>query len=458
MVWCRHALARFNQRPAAHHQILIKELQAVASGETDRLMVLMPPGSAKSTYASVLFPSFLLARPNRSIIGASNSATLAEQFSRRVQNEAKENAATLGYSPATISAELWHTDNGGQYRAAGVGGTVTGFRADYAILDDPIRGREDAESETIREKTWNWYRADLTTRLKPGGAIVLIQTRWHQDDLAGRLLEVEGDKANGGRWRVVSIPAQAVENDPLGREPGEWLWSDDEYGYGELLRLTKTDFERAGAMRDWSALYQQTPTALEGSIFKVAQIATIDTAPAGKNIVRGWDLAATEQTGTRDPDWTVGVKFLRNDDGRFIVLDVVRFRGGPDEVEAAIVNTAHQDGHGVRISIPQDPGQAGKQQVLYLTRKLAGYRVESSTETGDKATRASPVASQVNVGNLAIVRAPWNRSFLDELAAFPSGTKDDQVDALSRAFSVVGMNHGPMRISDMALRNSARPA
>lgn len=419
-------------------------------------MVLMPPGSAKSTYASVLFPSFLLARPNRSIIGASNSATLAEQFSRRVQNEAKENASTLGYSPLTISAELWHTDNGGQYRAAGVGGTVTGFRADYAILDDPIRGREDAESETIREKTWNWYRADLTTRLKPGGSIVLIQTRWHQDDLAGRLLEVEGDKATGGRWRVVSIPAQAVANDPLGREPGEWLWSDDEYGYGDLLRLTKADFERAGAMRDWSALYQQTPTALEGSIFKVAQIATVEMAPAGKNIVRGWDLAATEQTGTRDPDWTVGVKFLRNDEGRFIVLDVVRFRGGPDEVEAAIVNTAHQDGHGVRISIPQDPGQAGKQQVLYLTRKLAGYRVESSTETGDKATRAAPVASQVNVGNLAIVRAPWNRSFLDELAAFPSGTKDDQVDALSRAFSVIGMGYGPMRISDEALRNSMR--
>ncbi len=134
-----------------------------------------------------------------------------------------------------------------------------------------------------------------------------------------------------------------------------------------------------------------------------------------------------------------------------MVLDVVRLRGGPDEVEAAIVNTAKQDGRGVRVALPQDPGQAGKSQVLYLTRKLAGFMIDSSPESGDKATRAAPVASQVNVGNFAIVRGAWNRPFLDELGGFPSATKDDQVDALSRAFMVVGMNAPPINISDEAL-------
>jgi len=206
-------------------------------------------------------------------------------------------------------------------------------------------------------------------------------------------------------------------------------------------------YGRCAGMRDCSTLYQQGPAPLEGSLFKIGKIDTLEAEPAGKNIVRAWDLAATKESGTRDPDWTVGVKLLRTEDGRFICLDVVRFRGGPDEVEAYIVNTAKQDGAGVRIGLPQDPGQAGKQQVLYLTRKLAGFRVDSSPETGDKATRASPMASQVNVGNFAIVKAAWNRPFLDELASFPSGTKDDQVDALSRAFSMIGLGAGAMTIS-----------
>jgi predicted phage terminase large subunit-like protein len=151
--------------------------------------------------------------------------------------------------------------------------------------------------------------------------------------------------------------------------------------------------------------------------------------------VRAWDLAATRELGTRDPDWTVGAKLTRTSEGRFVVEDVVRLRGSPDEVEAAIVATASRDGAGVQIRLPQDPGQAGKAQALYLTRKLAGYRVHSQPVTGDKSTRAAPLAAQVNVGNVSIVQAPWNRALLDELASFPSGAHDDQVDALADAFA-----------------------
>jgi len=437
--------------PAAHHRLMIRELEAIASGENDRLMMFLPPGSAKSTYTSHLFPAWWFCRhPNSAIIAASHTMELAEKNGRKARDTIAGNAATLGYgvSVASAAAARWHTTAGGEYLGAGVGKAIAGFRADLGLMDDLVAGREDADSERSREKTWDWYRDDFLTRLKPGARRVLIMTRWHEDDVAGRILQAEAH-----RWRVLTLPALAEENDQLGREPGEPLWGDDAYGYAETLRAKR---DEAGE-RGWWALYQQSPRPLEGSLFKPAMVATLDAAPAfhGAMIVRAWDLAATAQTGTRDPDWTVGVKLMRTREGRFVVLDVVRLRGGPDEVETVIVNTAAQDGHSVRISLPQDPGQAGKQQVLYLTRKLAGHTVDSSPETGDKATRAAPVASQVNVGNVDVVRASWNRAFLDELGGFPNGAKDDQVDALSRAFSVVGLNRPPMRISPEAMARAA---
>ncbi len=482
--WCTEALAPLNQAPAAHHRHLIRELEAVMRGQSTRLMINMPPGSAKSTYGSVLFPAWCLAqRPGLDLIGASNTAQMAEAFSRRVMSLAREFGETLGYGLGRETAERWETTNGGHYRAAGVGGSIAGQRADLVIIDDPTRSRADAESVTVRESQWNWFTGDLRTRLKPAAAIVVIMTRWHPDDLGGRLLERQP-----GLWRVVSLPAIAGANDALGRAPGEWLWSDDGYGYSGELRKVHDEYEAAGATRDWAALYQQTPRPAEGSLFKTAMIAVLDAAPAGAvpvspegravrtspegravrtsserravrtssegradRTIRAWDLAATRQIGTRDPDWTAGVKLQRLPSGQFVVLDVVRLRGGPDEVEAAIVNTAQQDGRTVRIGLPQDPGQAGKTQVLYLTRKLEGFTIESSPETGDKATRAAPVASQCNVGNLSIVRAPWNAALLDELGAFPGGIHDDQVDALSRAFAYLIAPPGPARRMNLPL-------
>jgi predicted phage terminase large subunit-like protein len=433
--WCEFVLAPQGLTPAAHHRLIIRELQAVADGRTKRLMMFLPPGSAKSTYTSLLFPAWLMARqPGLPIIAASHTAALAENFSRRVQNLVREHSTRLGFGLASESAELWTSTNGGQYRAAGVGGAVTGFRAGAAICDDLVKSRADAESPTYRERAWEWFNADLKTRLKPGSPIVLIGTRWHADDIYGRLLEVDPEA-----WRVLKIPAMASEeDDPLGREIGQPLWGDDDYGYGAALVRAHADYQRAGAMRDWSSLYQQDPRPSEGALFKIERIEIIDAAPAGGSIVRAWDLAATKQVGTRDPDWTVGVKLQRTNQGGFTILDVVRLRGGPDEVEAAIVATASQDGRAVAIGLPQDPGQAGKAQAQYLTRRLAGYTVKVTLETGDKATRAAPVASQVNVGNVRMLKGFWNRPFLDELAGFPSAAHDDQADALSRAFGMVG--------------------
>lgn len=171
-------------------------------------------------------------------------------------------------------------------------------------------------------------------------------------------------------------------------------------------------------------------------MFKPDQIAIIDAIPSGAiTWVRGWDFAATEKgVGSSDPDWTAGGKLGKLPDGRFVIADVVRMQAGPDERDAALRNTAARDGRLVRVSIPQDPGQAGKTQAKYLARELAGYPVSASPESGDKATRAEPLAAQVNVGNVLMLRGPWNDELINEMRMFPNGKHDDQVDALSRAF------------------------
>jgi predicted phage terminase large subunit-like protein len=438
LTFASDVLAPRGQAPAAHHRVIIRELQAVADGAVDRLMLLLPPGSAKSTYASEIFPPWFLAQaPGLSVIGASHTASMAEDFSRKAMRVAIEQADALAYGLTRESVELWETSNRGRYRSAGVGGPITGARADLIIVDDPVKSRQDAESAVYRERTWDWYRNDVYTRLRPGGRMVLIQTRWHPDDLAGRLLEEMA--AGGDQWRVVCLPALADSpDDPMGRPIGAALWPEWE-DEAALARKRAVVGER-----DFAALFQQQPRVAEGALIMIEMIGTLDAAPAGGSLVRAWDLAATEQVGTRDPDWTVGVLMQRLD-GRFTVQDVVRLRGGPEAVEQAIVATAQRDGKGVRISLPQDPGQAGKAQVLYLTKHLIGYVVESTPETGDKATRAMPLVSQANVGNVSLVRAPWNRAYLEELRDFPGGTKDDQVDASSRAFNTLTAAPAPAR-------------
>jgi hypothetical protein len=240
--WCRFC----GFEPAAHHRLLIAELEKVARGETPRLAVFMPPGSAKSTYTSILFPAWLLANAKWNILAASHTTELAGKWGRRIRNLIGEHSTTLGISLAADSqaAGRWSLDSGAEYYAAGVGTGIAGFRAKLGLIDDPIRSRQDADSELIRDRIWDWYINDFKTRLVPHAAEILIQTRWHEDDLAGRALNHEN-------WRVISLPALAEADDPLGRALREPLWCDDSYGYGnQLVELSKVT-----PARTWSALY-----------------------------------------------------------------------------------------------------------------------------------------------------------------------------------------------------------
>jgi hypothetical protein len=201
--------------------LLLHHLTELANGRTDRLMVLMPPGSAKSTYASLLLPAWWLMRfPGHSIIAASHTQGLATHFGRAVRRLVRDNSETLGYGLARDdqAAHRFRTDAGGEYFAAGLDGEITGRRADPVLIDDPIKSHAEADSATQRDAAWNWYRSELSTRLKPRGRIILIMTRWHTDDLGGRLLAADDD------WRVLKLPALAEADDPLGRKPGEALW------------------------------------------------------------------------------------------------------------------------------------------------------------------------------------------------------------------------------------------
>jgi predicted phage terminase large subunit-like protein len=451
--FCVEALSPGGETPAQHHRLIVGELQSVAQGRTKRLMILAPPGSAKTTYASRLFPAWLFAfRPRSSIIAVSHTQELAETNSAFVQRIIREHSETLGYRLSNDARGRWYTDNHCGYLAAGVGSAILGFRANIVLIDDPIRSRADAESETLRESTWDWFTNDLTTRLTPDGAIVLIATPFHEDDLMGRILRLQQ-----GEWRVLRLPAIAdSDNDPLGRQIGEPLWSDDQYGYGARLLEIQAACEREGRSRDWAALYQGRPRPPDGALFNPAKMPVLDVSPPVIQEVRAWDLASTVKG-----DWTCGVKLARcrpeHRSDLYVVTDVVRFRGPPEVVRATVRRVADADGHKTQIRIPLDPGQAGVDQSVSYASLLTGFRVRFERMSGDKATRADPVASQCNIGRVAMLRAPWNPTFTDELASFPLGQHDDQVDALRLAANSL-FARPPMRISDAALALFSRPA
>lgn len=441
VAWCTEALAPLGLVPARHHILICNALQALIDGPPGgRLMIFAPPGSAKTTYVSRLFAPWVLQyKPGWQIIGASHRASFAEENSAYAISYIKAHSDLLGMGLKSENVQRWRTDNGGDYLPAGVDAGISGFRADLAVIDDPIRRRQDASSPTYQRRLWRWYNSDLRRRMTPDSRLVLMHTRWDVNDLAGMCLKLERDK-----WKVLILPALATSlDDPLGRAIGQPLWDDDDYGYGATLVDIRDELYRNGAALDWHSLFQQSPTQPEGALFKVDKLSSniIDAVPQPIQWVRAWDLAATRDLGTADAAFTAGVKLGRTPDNRFVIGGVRRERLEPEGVEDLVVGTAKLDGYAVKVGIPQDPGQAGKFQVKYLVTKLAGYSVEFSPETGDKATRAGPFAAQVNVGNVAMLRDTpgnrWNEAYIEEARSFPVGGTKDQIDASSRAFEMV---------------------
>jgi predicted phage terminase large subunit-like protein len=421
--WARHC----GYEPAAHQRLLISELEALERGDIQRLMVFMPPGSAKSTYGSVLLPAWYLARhPKDQIVCCSHTEDLSLHFSRRVQALVSDNKRLLGTDLAAgnSAARHWSLTSGGSYLAAGVGQGIAGYRADLIVIDDPVRSRADADSELVRESTHQWFAADLRTRLRPGGRILLIMTRWNFDDLAGRLLaEMEAGRE---RWEVVSLPAEAEDEDLLGRAPGTMLWGDDAYGYAKQLRHEKT----VQSVRNWSALYQQRPTPDTGDYFKEEWLITYSTAPdrVTLSVYGASDYAVTSNGG----DYTAHVVVGIDPAGNMWLLDLWRKQASSDVWIEALCDLIRK----------WKPFQWGEEKIQitagigpHLVRRMRernAFTMRQQFATrGDKAVRARSIqARMASIGLHVPAGAPWFADLRSELLHFPAGKHDDIVDAL----------------------------
>ena len=381
----------------------------------------MPPGSAKSTYASVLFPPWLMPRQAANVLAASHTTELAEKWGRRVRNLISEHSLIVGARLADDSqaAGRWALDNGAEYYAAGVGTGIAGFRAKFGIIDDPIRSRQDADSELIRDRIWEWYINDFRTRLVPGARELLIQTRWHEDDLAGRAL-------NHSEWYTINLPAEAEYDDPLGRKPGEWLWSDGDYGYGQQL----SELKKNTPARTWSALYQQRPAPEEGDYFKADWLKPVNQLPP-RNTMRvygGSDYAVTSGGG----DYTVHAVVGVDPDDRMYLLDLWRRQEASDKWVEAFCQLVK---HWKPIGWAEEQGQIRSGVGPFLEKrqretKAYVYREQFPTR-GDKSVRAQSIRGRMASNGLYVpADAPWLADLRGELLSFPAGKHDDQVDAL----------------------------
>jgi predicted phage terminase large subunit-like protein len=313
---------------------------------------------------------------------------------------------------------LEFVDKEGSFRNTTLLGSITGESLDLGVIDDPIKGRTEARSELVRNKAYEWLTDDFATRFADSAGLLAILTRWHIDDPIGRL-----QIADPG-VKVLSYAAIATEDEPC-RKKGEALFP--EHKSLEFLMSVK----KLMSASSWESLYQQRPFIEEGEFFQPDKIQIVDAIPVGTNMCRAWDLGATENDG----DYTVGAKLGKMPDGRTIIADINRGQWGPERVREAVKNTANRDGNRTKVRLPQDPGQAGKAQAQSFIKMLSGYTAVAFPVSGEKTIRAEPFAAQVNAGNVVMLRAAWNDSFIDELRMFPNGPHDDQVDASSDAFT-----------------------
>ncbi len=447
---------------------LMRVEQYIASGGKSgvgRLMVFMPPRHGKSEMVSVRFPAWFLGRnPDSNVILVSCTAALAVSFSRRVRNIVLDTpfqaifgvlAATdtpVQIADDTRAADAWGlAGRAGGLVAAGVGGAIIGRGAHLAIIDDPFRDRADANSAAVRDRVDEWYRSVLYSRLERGGAIVLMHQRWHEDDLAGRLLKRMAN-GSGDAWEIINLPALAdpwaaecdpVETqqalaqgwsktvDPLKRAPGAALWPE-KYPVEtlETIRNVVGGYE-------WDAMYQQRPRQIEGAFIKAHRIPVIEQPPDNLQLARYWDLAVS---GNQRADYIAGALVGRSPDGRLYILDVKRFPGPWADARPAMLRVmAELDGPEVLQGIEIAGQQSGYFQELQRDPRLSGraLRGVNPQVVGSKEVRAQIWASRIEDDLVYLRAGGWNRDFIEEALAFPRGAHDDQVDAVSGAVQML---------------------
>lgn len=439
-----------------HIDAVCQHLEAVSAGQITRLQINEPPGCMKSLIASVLWEAWEwgpLNMPGLRYLTTSYNEDYAKRDARKMRDLVLSEWYQARWPVQLVrvgETSFENTQRGG--REAKPFGSLTAGRGNRVIIDDP-HSTETAESEADRARAARIFRESVPSRLNDPrtDAIVVIMHRLHRQDVCGIIeslglpyerlilpMEFESD-----RRCVTSIGFR----DPRSKD-GELLFPEMvPRPVLEATKQTLTSYAYAGQ-------YQQRPAPREGGMFKRHWFKIVKRAPEnnpGARRVRKWDLAASLPKAGTDPDWTVGLK-MAVIERRYYVEDVTRFRETANAVRTSIRATAIADGADVRILLPQDPGQAGKDQAQNLVAMLAGYNVHAERETGKKDTRAEPFAAQCEAGNVFLVEGPWNEAFIDELCNFPLG-HDDQVDCASGAFSDLAGNEIPeMDFSGIAMK------
>ena len=416
IAFTEHTFPRY--RTGRHHERIAHELEAVERGEVDRLMLLLPPRHGKSELASKRFPAWYLGRnPEKQVLSVSATAELAADFGREVRNilasERYQSLFSVRLAEDSQAKGKWHTDAGGIYYSVGVGGALLGRGADIMTIDDPYSSMDEAQSETVRRKVYDWFTGTAYNRLQPGGAIVLINHRMHEDDLTGMLLEQEA--AGGDAWKVVELPAISDE--------GEALWPEA-YPIEALERI------RANTLpKFWSSLYQQKPTPDEGDYFKREWFKWYITPPKHLRIYGASDYAVTGKGG----DYTVHVVAGVDPEDNLYILDIWRSQSESNVWIETFLDLVHQH---KPMAWGEEAGQIIKSLGPFIDKRMRERKVycyrQQVTSTGDKPTRARSFQARAAMGKVYLpINAPWVPDLMHELLIFGAGAKhDDQVDAL----------------------------
>lgn len=402
---------------ARHLEIIADTLQRLERREIRKAMFFLPPRHGKSHSISEMFPAFYLGRnPDHNVVMASYGQDLATDFGRKIRNAMGEDVYRAIFPGIELSvdssaASRFHTNKGGACYSVGVGSALTGRGFSLGVIDDPHKDREEANSLTMRNRVWEWYSSTFLTRQMPNAIMILIMTRWHPDDLAGRILESE----DGPNWHVVKLPALD--------ERGQALWPE-RYPLESLMAIKK-----GMILSDWQSLYMQHPTIQEGAIIKRHWWKYYTALPkAFDRIVQSWDFAVKDKSGS---DYTVGLVVGKLGPNKF-VLDMVRERLSFPDACQAVINTTVKWPKATKKLIESKAN--GPAVVQTLRNKISGM-VEVEP-VGDKVQRANAISPEIEAGNWFLpspAMAPWVNVFLQEVSDFPNGTNDDIVDALSMA-------------------------
>lgn len=413
---------------ARHLDLVCEELDNIISGKTKRLMIFMPPRHGKSMTVTETFPSYFLGKfPDKRVIEVSYSDELAKKFGKSNRDkvgEFGEQVFGTKLSQTQATKTNWNLEGtvGGMI-SAGIGGSITGQGADLLIIDDPIKNRQEAESEAYRKNLWNEYQSTLVTRLHAGAAIILILTRWHEDDLAARLLNPEYGKVED--WKVISLPAVCdSEDDILGRDIGEALWPDE--GYDKEWADQKK--ESVGTYA-WNSLYLQRPSPSAGGIFKRGWWKYWKAMPSDLyDFIQSWDCTFKDANSS---DFVVGQVWGRRGADRYL-LDQVRGRMSFTETINAMRALSAKWPKTTRKLVEDKANGTAVMDVL--KKELVG--LIPIEPFGGKVVRAHAATPAIEAGNVYIPDpsiAPWVLDFVEEHASFPSGAHDDQVDAETQA-------------------------